>query len=424
LVTGVRETMRERFMHALTVGGPGGSPPPIEKQSGAPHRYVGDMLAWVHGTIASESDVLSNLFSGEDGGGGGGEKDTPQQNTHFLRVSHLLPQAFDDMVRPLKVRVNQASRGLNGVVNCLKMCDLICLYHEMIGTLLPQDCSFMRGLDAIIARCHSRFDDLLKSESSKLLHSTTIYPSDLSVPPPVRAAVTTIASLCDVCARSVIGHTSPSEQSENDIKEGRLEVPKAIKTMVEAVQFVCQASASSLETMDRAVYIINTTEHLVATLDPYPLAQEWAASLHAEIDTWVDAIVGDLAKNVLRSCGLLEVLALAKSAGGSGGSGGRGARTNIAQTAGMDAGTLGPRLSSFAARLFDMEGLTELTFLSSPATKQRCHKAVLHVLAAAYAVLHDAVNREESGYGAAVAAELLPYTPTQIYTVCDISDTE
>jgi len=73
----------------------------------------------------------------------------------------------------------------------------------------------------------------------------------------------------------------------------------------------------------------------------------------------------------------------------------------------MDAGTLGPRLSSFAARLFDMEGLTELTFLSSPATKQRCHKAVLHVLAAAYAVLHDAINREESGYGAAVAAELL-----------------
>ena len=44
------------------------------------------------------------------------------------------------------------------------------------------------------------------------------------------------------------------------------------------------------------------------------------------------------------------------------------------------------------------------------------------MLAAAYAALHSAINREASGYGSAVAAELLPYSPNQIYTVCDIPD--
>ena len=461
LVTAMRETMRKRFMHALTVGGPGGSPPPIERQSHTPQRYVGDMLAWVHSTIASEIDVLSNLFGGGDGDDSeeaarsldsvdvkNKEEDVdaraPSQNTHFLRILHLIPQAFDDMVRPLKVRINQASRSLNGVVGCLEMCDLICLYHEMIGALLPLNSSFMIGLDAIITRCRSRFDELLKGEKNKLLHSTTIYPSDLSVSLPVRAAVKVIANLCDVWVRSVSYNTNTKQKRVDDddqddvghdddnvtldivtvkstsVATNELEVPAAIKNIVEAVQFACQASGSSLETAERAVYIINNNEHLAFTLDSYPLTREWVVTLRLEIDTWVDVVVGDLAKKVLKNCGLLNALALAKSSDGQDPP----EATSMALTEGMDAGTLGPRLSSFAARMFDMEGFRELAFLSSPVTKERCHKAVLNVLAAAYAALHRAIHRKESGYGADVAAELLPYTPQEIYTVCDIEEEE
>ena len=37
-----------RFVTALTRGGPGGMPRPIEVQAHDPRRYIGDMLAWVH----------------------------------------------------------------------------------------------------------------------------------------------------------------------------------------------------------------------------------------------------------------------------------------------------------------------------------------------------------------------------------------
>lgn len=37
-----------RFITALTKGGPGGVPKPMEAHSGNALRYVGDMLAWVH----------------------------------------------------------------------------------------------------------------------------------------------------------------------------------------------------------------------------------------------------------------------------------------------------------------------------------------------------------------------------------------
>ncbi len=37
-----------RFIGALTRGGPGGMPRPIEMHAHDPRRFVSDMLAWVH----------------------------------------------------------------------------------------------------------------------------------------------------------------------------------------------------------------------------------------------------------------------------------------------------------------------------------------------------------------------------------------
>jgi hypothetical protein len=37
-----------RFISALTRGGPGGMPRPIEVHAHDPLRYVGDMLGWLH----------------------------------------------------------------------------------------------------------------------------------------------------------------------------------------------------------------------------------------------------------------------------------------------------------------------------------------------------------------------------------------
>ena len=49
-------------MDALTRGGPGGLPRPIELHAHDPLRYAGDMLAWVHQAIAAEREFLESLF--------------------------------------------------------------------------------------------------------------------------------------------------------------------------------------------------------------------------------------------------------------------------------------------------------------------------------------------------------------------------
>ena len=55
-------TLLSSFITALTRGGPSGLPRPIELHAHDPMRYVGDMLAWVHQTVAAEQEFLEALF--------------------------------------------------------------------------------------------------------------------------------------------------------------------------------------------------------------------------------------------------------------------------------------------------------------------------------------------------------------------------
>ena len=48
VATSRHNALFQRFIAALTRGGPGGMPRPIEMHAHDPRRYVGDMLAWVH----------------------------------------------------------------------------------------------------------------------------------------------------------------------------------------------------------------------------------------------------------------------------------------------------------------------------------------------------------------------------------------
>jgi Conserved oligomeric complex COG6 len=60
-----RNSVTRAFIDALTRGGPGGTPRPIELQAHDPIRYIGDMLAWVHQAAASEREILEGLFDVE-----------------------------------------------------------------------------------------------------------------------------------------------------------------------------------------------------------------------------------------------------------------------------------------------------------------------------------------------------------------------
>ena len=164
-LTGV---MGLRFIQALTRGGPGGMPRPIEMHAHDPRRYLGDMLAWVHQVegphrpyavqmrrlhapkipsshwkmfplatrcialqaqdfagafqaLASERELLVSLFGEDVTGDGsqasrrGNEQWPPRSSSGPLmsprsngmpHVAALLDRVFESICRPLKVRLH------------------------------------------------------------------------------------------------------------------------------------------------------------------------------------------------------------------------------------------------------------------------------------------------------------------------------
>ena len=109
-------TLLSSFTVALTRGGRGGLPRPIELHAHDPLRYVGDMLAWVHQAIAAEREFLEGLFGvGSEGTGRrrmvgsvrdfsrreGGEMEEGEEEEEWIR--ELMDLGVGKLCVPLKV---------------------------------------------------------------------------------------------------------------------------------------------------------------------------------------------------------------------------------------------------------------------------------------------------------------------------------
>ncbi|KAF5839327.1 component of oligomeric golgi complex 6 [Dunaliella salina] len=66
VATARHNALFQRFITALTRGGPSGMPRPIEIHAHDPKRYINDMLAWVHQSLASEREFVVALFGGDE----------------------------------------------------------------------------------------------------------------------------------------------------------------------------------------------------------------------------------------------------------------------------------------------------------------------------------------------------------------------
>ena len=97
-------TVLSSFITALTRGGPSGYPRPIELHAHDPLRYVGDMLAWVHQSIAAEREFLESLFGLKSDGrmvGSIRKFDSTDEEDDWIR--ELMDLALGKLCMPLKV---------------------------------------------------------------------------------------------------------------------------------------------------------------------------------------------------------------------------------------------------------------------------------------------------------------------------------
>lgn len=167
------------FLEALTRGGPSGLPRPIELHAHDPLRYIGDMLAWIHQTMAGEHEFLESLFDlksdanrrvGEprvfeprlelsSSTATGSQLDLSSEGLTTTtktaadevkedreRSRQMLDKDLEGCARPLKIRVHQTIRSQEGSIVTYQIATLIHFYKITMEKSVGNDALISKTL--------------------------------------------------------------------------------------------------------------------------------------------------------------------------------------------------------------------------------------------------------------------------------------
>ena len=144
-----QQSLQTSFITALTRGGPGGLPRPIELHAHDPLRYIGDMLAWVHQAIAAEREFLESLFglAGDRRMVGSVRKFESSSSEGEAWTRELMDQAVAKLCVPLRVRVQQTVKSQESSIMAYKIANLLQFYTLTMKRTIGNDALLSKTLD-------------------------------------------------------------------------------------------------------------------------------------------------------------------------------------------------------------------------------------------------------------------------------------
>ncbi|KAJ2636622.1 Golgi transport complex subunit 6 [Coemansia sp. RSA 1286] len=194
------EALGRDFIGALTKGGPGVAPRPIEAHAGDPQRYVGDMLAWVHQACASEKEFFDAL---------GLRAESPR----------MLAVALTSVARPLEIRVVQTTNEMRTPVALYRVYSLLAFYRALFDMLCAKEAgspefmdtveSLTRGTRALLVDALERMADLVTGDFESV---TTV----LEVPVSLNSLLLELAEIVRLHADSLALTTTGDGQADDD----------------------------------------------------------------------------------------------------------------------------------------------------------------------------------------------------------------
>ncbi|XP_072180671.1 conserved oligomeric Golgi complex subunit 6-like [Diadema setosum] len=384
--TARRTAMVRGFIDALTRGGPGGTPRPIELHSHDPMRYVGDMLAWLHQASASEKEHLEALL----------RLATAQSRDE--EIQEILSHITEGICRPFKVRVEQVIVAEPGPVLLYKLTNLHKFYHYTIGQLLSKEASLLATLEEMEEFAQKVFFNALNVLSSKLVDKVELPPADLG---PTGSLNQALGLLREILA----SHDS----SVVSVDTRQADFAKILGCVLDPLLQMCTLSASKLNPPDMAAYMINCLYAMQTTLSLYEYTDQRLEMLEAQIDAHVDTLVNEQASFILTRVGLIQIYSIAQQHQPSEGP--------LSSVHGMDSSSVRDGINRFDSYLGspDSFGLPQIKLLHSTAVREKIQKRSVLLICSAYELLHTAINHPDNGYKD--PGSIVKRTPDQISTL-------
>ncbi|XP_004711326.1 conserved oligomeric Golgi complex subunit 6 [Echinops telfairi] len=368
--TARRSTVVRGFIDALTRGGPGGTPRPIEMHSHDPLRYVGDMLAWLHQATASEKEHLEALLKLVTAQG-------VEENIQEV-VGHIT----EGVCRPLKVRIEQVIVAEPGAVLLYKISNLLKFYHHTISGIVGNSAStLLTTVEEMHLLSKKIFFNSLSLHASKLMDKVELPPPDLG---PSSALNQTLTLLREVLA-SHDSSVVPLDARQADFVQ-------VLSCVLDPLLQMCTVSASNLSTMDMATFMVNSLYMMKTTLALFEFTDRRLEMLQFQIEAHLDTLINDQASYVLTRAGLSYIYNIVQQH--------KPEQGPLAKVPNLDSVALKTAMVQFDRYLAAPDNLLmpQLNFLLSATVKEQILKQSTDLVCRAYSEVHAAVMDPANEY--------------------------
>ncbi|CAI0442006.1 unnamed protein product [Linum tenue] len=439
-----------RFISALTRGGPGGLPRPIEVHAHDPLRYVGDMLGWLHQALASERELALALLDPDataDAGSttnyvprvlenGSGKKESD--------MTFVLDRIFEGVCRPFKVRVEQVLQSQPSLIVTYKLSNTLEFYCYTVSDLLGRDTALCNTLLLLKDAAQKTFFGILKTRGEKLLRYPPLVAADLSPPQAVREGVSVLLDIIEIhnsmmvpasennsdfgpvisalldpiiqmCERAAEAHKSKG--AGNLSRRRSTGSNQDNKSSVDALLSNGSSGPSSQNSeMPSKIFLINCLCAIQQPLSGHEIAAEYVNKLGAMLDRHVHDLVGREVDAILRRCGLSQKMSYFHDSVDSGATSGTRPLAEVEETS---PAALAECLRAFFGLVLGSESaLPEFEQMQVPKLRSETCVEVARSLAGAYDLIYKAIMDPKNGY--AEPRSLARHPPDQIRTILGI----
>eukprot|EP00250_Pteridium_aquilinum_P012241 c20594_g1_i1 orf=150-2279(+) len=459
-----------RFISALTRGGPGGMPRPIEVHAHDPLRYVGDMLGWLHQALASERELAMALFSPDTSVGStsrrfSGDLERASNGKPETDLSFVLDRVFEGVCRPFKVRVEQVLQSQPGLLLLYKLSHLLDFYRCTISEFLGQEAALSVTLKDVAGAAERTFFDMLKTRGDKLLRYPPPVAVDLSPPPAVAEGISALLELLDTYNGMMVpaGGKKPDFQPvmsamldpiiqmcEKAADSYGLKSPKPplrrTTTSVDASRRLSNAgtplpqrtssadlfgnntvaSATQAISSSQKIFLINCLVAIRQPLSDNGIDNDYIALLRSKIEDYLSGLVNDEVVAVLEKCKLQKKVSCIQERLQKSHKSEIVAKEDevdeekpLAQLEDMGPAAFAESIRMFVSLVIGSEGVVpEFQQIQNPQFRSEASTGVAKSLSQAYETVYAAVLEPINGYPD--PRSMLRHTPEQTKTILGI----
>ncbi|KAG9460053.1 hypothetical protein H6P81_004561 [Aristolochia fimbriata] len=448
-----------RFLSALTRGGPGGLPRPIEVHAHDPLRYVGDMLGWLHQALASERELVLVLLDSDvmiDSGSAAlhfsrdtSESDFPRSETD---MTFVLDRIFEGVCRPFKGRVEQVLQSQPNLIISYKLSNTLEFYCYTVADLLGRETALCNTLWLLKDAAQQTFFDILKTRGEKLLRYPPLVSVDLSPPPAVREGVSLLLEIIDTYNSMmvpasgkkaefdpvIIAFLDPIVQmcelaAEAHKSKGVLQSSRRRKlgsdpghvnkdsSSVDTILMSNNPASSTLRNNSETpskIFLINCLSAIQQPLIGHEITAKYVENLGSMIKTHLGILVEKEVDAILWRCGLFQKMSFVQNLKVNEHELGH---LSLAEIEEMSPHILAECMRTFLGVISGSEAgnsLPEFEQMQVPRLRSEACNCVAVALAKAYELFYNAIIDEKNGYPN--PALLVRHSPDQIKTILGI----